>query len=341
MDKNLTPNEQQLSQELSRLIQTGLVPHKYQIILQDFFEQIQGALRRAQRPLDDFYAMFHQFLFLLEKQLQNPFIFEPYHQRVTKPFDYHRFAINFIRPLIDIEHSKIFGLENATQIEEKLRHQENVILLANHQTEPDPQAISILLERTHPQLAEKIIYVAGERVVTDPLAVPFSMGYDLLCIYSKRYIDRPLELKAKKQLHNQRTMEQMRELLSEGGKVIYVAPAGGRDRRNSNGIVEVASFDPQSIEMFHLMAKKSKRTTHFYPLTLATYELFPPPKTIQRELGESRTAQFTPISISFSSEFNMEFFPGSDESDKIQRRKNRAVAIWNIVNQEHQRLIHL
>jgi glycerol-3-phosphate O-acyltransferase len=26
-------------------------------------------------------------------------------------------------------------------------------------------------------------------VITDPLAIPFSMGCDLICIYSKKYID--------------------------------------------------------------------------------------------------------------------------------------------------------
>ncbi len=100
-----------------------------------------------------------------------------------------------------------------------------------------------------------MIFVAGERVITDPLAVPFSMGRNLLCIFSKRYIDHPPEQKMKKQLHNKRTMELMSELLSEGGKAIYVAPSGGRDRPNADGVVEIAPFDPQSIEMFYLMAR--------------------------------------------------------------------------------------
>jgi glycerol-3-phosphate O-acyltransferase len=142
-------------------------------------------------------------------------------------------------------------------------------------------------------------------------------------------------------MHNKNTMERMSRLLSEGGKIIYVAPSGGRDRRNAEGIIEIAPFDPQSIEMFYLMARKSKKTTHFYPLTLATYELLPPPETIQRELGEERMAKFTPIHMSFSLEFDMELFSGSEETDKNQRRKKRALAIWQIVNQEHQRLINL
>lgn len=279
-----------------------------------------------------------RFLELLNQQIDHPFTFEPYHQKIRKPFDYYHFGLDFIRPLIDLKHSKIFGMSQIKKIQEELHKGENVILFANHQTETDPLAISILLEDEFPQLAESVIYVAGERVVTDPLAIPFSMGCDLLCIYSKRYIDFPLEEKADKQLHNKSTMELMSRLLKEGGKIIYVAPSGGRDRKNAEGVIEVASFDPDSIEMFHLMAKKSKRRAHFYPLALATYDLLPPPETIQRELGEARFAKRTPIFLSFLEEFDMDGFPASEGLDKLERRKKKSHAIHQIVAREFERI---
>ena len=334
-------SDESLIAQLQDLVASDLVPVKFQTILREFYNACRDALISAHRPMDPFYKSFSQFLHLVEEQFQTPFTFLPYHQKIRKPIDYYRFSLDFIRPLIDLPRSHVFGLEIASKIEHQLQSKENAILLANHQTETDPQAIAILLEKTHPILAERTIYVAGERVVTDPLAIPFSMGCDLLCIYSKRYIDYPLDLKAKKQLHNKHTMEKMSRLLSEGGKAIYVAPSGGRDRRNAQGIVEVAPFDPQSIEMFYLMARKAKTKTHFYPLTLSTHELMPPPDTIQRELGESRIARFTPIHMAFSPEFEMDSFTGCEENGKEQRRKNRAIAIWNIVNQEYQRLMLL
>jgi len=341
MDKNSNSDEQKIAAALDRLVCSGTMQSKDQSLLRHFYEEVRDALIKEHQLLKPFFELFTQFLKLVEEQFHTPYSFPPYHQKVRKPFDYYRFGLNFIRLLIDLPRSNVFRLDLAAQIESQLQNGDNVILFANHQTEPDPQAISILLEQTHPDLAEKIIYVAGERVVTDPLAIPFSMGCDLLCIYSKRYINHPIERKAEKQMHNKHTMECMCRLLSEGGKVIYVAPSGGRDRRNANGVIEVAPFDPQSIEMFYLMARKAKKTTHFYPLTLATYELLPPPETIQLEIGETRMAKLTRIYLSFSSEFSMEQFPGSDESDKNERRKNRALAIWKIVNQEHQRLINL
>ncbi len=135
-------------------------------------------------------------------------------------------------------------------------------------------------------------------------------------------------------------MEQMSRLLQEGGKVIYVAPSGGRDRRNAEGKIEVAPFDPQSIEMFYLMAKKAKTPTHFYPFALATYDLLPPPETIQKELGEVRYAKRCPIHLALAPPFDMEKFPGSDQNDKIARRQSRADAIWKIVKTNYEKMMN-
>ncbi|HSX10285.1 MAG TPA: 1-acyl-sn-glycerol-3-phosphate acyltransferase [Chlamydiales bacterium] len=309
----------------------GLPKNTHQILVK-FFQCYREAVGR------DVDANIEMYIQLLSEQLKTPYAFEPYHKKIRHPIDYYRFSLDFIRPLIDLPHSKVTGLKILDQIDEQLRRNENVVLLANHQTETDPQAIAILLEKTHPHIAEKIIYVAGERVVTDPLAIPFSMGCDLLCIYSKRYIDYPPELKAQKLLHNKNTMELMSRLLREGGKIIYVAPSGGRDRRNAQGVVEVAPFDPPSIEMFYLMARKAKTATHFYPFTLSTYDLLPPPETIQKELGEARLAKRCPIQIAFAPAFDMEIFPGSEENEKTIRRKARADAIWHIVDTNYKRM---
>lgn len=311
------------------------IPEKYYRLLLEFF----NAYKKAVLLFNDSLPTLFLYLVFIKQEIGSPFTFAPYHKKVRHPLDYYRFGLDFIRPLVDIQSSTIRGLETLNKIFHLLQKKENVILLANHQTEGDPQAISVLLEKTHPHIAESIIYVAGERVVTDPLAIPFSMGCDLLCIYSKRYIDHPPEKKGDKQLHNKKTMQLMSRLLEEGGKIIYVAPSGGRDRKNERGIVEVSPFDPDSIEMFYLMARKAKTPTHFIPFTLATYDLLPPPETIQHELGESRNAKRTPIHLSFSPPFDMDRFPGSETADKLERRSARAKAVWNIVCNTYQILV--
>jgi glycerol-3-phosphate O-acyltransferase len=317
----------------------GKLPHKLKTILENFYLCYREAVEKGSGKGHDYHSQFLTFLELVKAELASPFTFEPYHEHVRKPFDFYKFGNDFARPLIDFTKSTVTGLHWADKATKQLENQENVVFLANHQTEADPQAISLLLEKTHPLLAERTIFVAGERVVTDPLAVPFSMGRNLLCIYSKRYIDHPPEEKAKKQLHNKRTMQLMSELLSQGGKSIYVAPSGGRDRKNATGVVEVAAFDPQSIEMFYLMAERAEKPTHFYPLTLATYDLLPPPADIQIELGETRVTQMADIHLAFGPEIDMEHFPGSEIGDKHERRKMRANYIWNLVKEDYEKII--
>jgi glycerol-3-phosphate O-acyltransferase len=312
------------------------IPSKYGEILYSFFDCYKKALGDSfEKSLPESLL----FLELIERQFDHPYTFEPYHRKIRHPIDYYRFGIDLIRPLIDLPFSTVRHKEHLEEICQPLKKGENVILLANHQTEVDPQVIAILLEKEHPEIGEKIIYAAGERVVTDPLAVPFSMGCDLLCIYSKRHIDSPPELKAEKMLHNKTTMEKMSSLLKEGGKIIYVAPSGGRDRKNEHGRIEVASFDPNSIEMFYLMARKAGKTTHFVPLALATYDLLPPPESIEKELGEVRYAKRVAVHLSFGAPFQMDHFLGSDVKDKISYRKNRALAVETEVKQMYQ-IIH-
>jgi glycerol-3-phosphate O-acyltransferase len=218
---------------------------------------------------------------------------------------------------------------------EQIKRGENVILLANHQTELDPQAISLLIGDTYPKLAEDIISVAGHRVIQDPMAIPLSKGCNLLCIYSKKYLQDNPEKKEERLLHNQRTMLRMSQLLSEGGKFIYVAPSGGRDRPNAEGEIEIAEFDPSSIELFWLMAQRAEQPTHFYPMALFTYALLPPPDHVGKKLGEPRHTQTTPIYLAFGREIDMSETFTKEKIDKKLLRKQRALWIWEQVKADY------
>jgi glycerol-3-phosphate O-acyltransferase len=316
--------------KIEKCLKEGSIPPKYVDILEKFYLGYQQAASSEKESQE---KLFLVLLDLIKQQCLEPFIFSPYHKHLRKPFDYYQFGIDLVIPLVDMPNSTVHGFEHLKNIVISLEKGENAIFLANHQVEADPQVISILLRNSYPQFAEEMIFVAGERVITDPLAVPFSMGRNLLCIFSKRYIDHPPEQKMKKQLHNKKTMELMSELLSEGGKAIYVAPSGGRDRPNAAGVVEIAPFDPQSIEMLYLMAGRAGHPTHFYPLALKSFGLLPPPETIQVELGEARIAKRADIHLAFGSRIDMENFPGHDSTDKHERRSARAEYIWNLVQQ--------
>lgn len=339
MEKNSTlkPMDAPFLNTLKAQLEESAIPLKYQKLFQEFYKGYRATLQSHGISSAPYDHLFVDFMAMLKQQCLEPYIFQPYHQQIRQPIDYYQFGLDFIRPLVDKERSSVQGLNYLKTIIHSLEKGDNAIFLANHQTEADPQAISILLEDLYPEFAAKMIFVAGERVITDPLAVPFSMGRNLLCIYSKRYIDHPPEQKMQKQLHNKRTMELMSELLSEGGKAIYVAPSGGRDRPNSQGVVEIAPFDPQSIEMFYLMAERAGHPTHFYPLALKTYDLLPPPETIQVELGEVRLTKRGGIHLAFGPRIDMKHFPGSDKKDKHERRQCRADYIWQQVKQDYEK----
>ena len=323
-----------VDRRLRALISDERFPAKYGRILEEFVAAYRNALSEA--APDDCESLIATFIDRLEEQLDSPFTFEPYHRQLTAPFDYYRFGVEFLRPLVDKSMSSLRGHVNLDRAAAQLASGENVIFLANHQTEGDPQAISLLLEDTHPAIGKEMIFVAGERVTTDPLAVPFSMGRNLLCIYSKRYMDHRPERRAARQRHNQRTMERMGELLREGGASVYAAPSGGRDRINARGLVEVAPFDPPSVEMYYLMARRSGRPVHFYPMALDTYALLPPPDAIQIDLGEARRIRRTGIHVAVGAEVDMERI-AEGLAHKHARRRARTERFWQAVCDEYSR----
>lgn len=269
---------------------------------------------------------------LAARQIRTPYTFPCIHQQVRRPIDYYAFGIDLIAPLVDTENSQVYGWENLARIEQQLGAGESCVLLSNHQIEPDPQVISILLQDRFPALAEKMFFVAGDRVTTDPLAVPLSLGRNLVCIYSKKHIDHPPEHKMDKLQHNRKAIQQLARLLNEGGHCVFVAPSGGRDRPNDDGKVEVAPFDPQSIEMFSLLAQQSSTLVHFYPMAMQTFHLVPPPRTVQKEIGEERRICRTSVGLAVGEELAFASLGGQSD-DKKERRRLRAEAIWQLVRE--------
>lgn len=323
--------------EIDTLVKKGKLPEFVSGILKKFYLSYAHAVQQNGYTIEQVAPILSQLLKFCVKQISHPYRFEPFHKSMRDPVDYYRFGNDFIRPLIQHKASKVMGQAHLKTIEEQLAKGENVILFANHQIEPDPQAISVLLEKKHPKLAEEMIFVAGHRVITDPLAVPFSLGRHLLCIYSKRHIENPPELKAEKLLHNQRTLKKLGSLLAEGGKCIYVAPSGGRDRPDAQGHITPAPFDSQSIDLFQLIAKSAKTPTHFYPLALSTYKILPPPSTVEKELGEKREAYAAPIHLNFGPELSMESFDDPQKS-KHENRAERASSLTHIVRKLYHEL---
>lgn len=259
--------------------------------------------------------------------------FQPFHSNDSHAKEYTQ-GITFLSKLVDLSHSTVSGEENFAEIQKNIDVQENVVLFANHQIEADPQAISLLLDRKYP-FVRNIIYIAGDRVTTDPIAIPLSLGHNLLCIYSNKYIQSDQDSLSKKRAHNKKAISILQEKLHRGGICVYIAPSGGRDREDENGIVKPAMFDYKSIELIYSLAKRSKTPTHFYPLAIATYSILPPPLLSHISLCESREAHKGSIHLSCGKEILMQK-PLSH--DKKTNQKLKAQYIYNLVSDRYHRI---
>ena len=218
--------------------------------------------------------------------------------------DFYEFGCAFFRSVMDLKQSVVLGEENIAKINAQLDAGENVVLFANHQSEADPQVVSCCMELVEqPRLAEDMVYVAGHKVTTDPLAIPFSMGRNLLCIHSKKHIDADPDLKPMRQKQNLKAMSQLLNKFKAGGAIVWIAPSGGRDRRDlSTGKVPIAPFDSKTIDMFRLMGNKSKVPTHYYTLAMVSYDLCPPPDFVDPGVGEQRNVRYVPVGIAVGKE---------------------------------------
>ncbi|KAL2619871.1 hypothetical protein R1flu_000076 [Riccia fluitans] len=268
-------------------------------------------------------------------QFEEPFTFPSYHKRMVEPYDYYTFGQNYIRPLIDFRNSFLGNTAIFDQIESQLKQGHNVFLFANHQTEADPAVMALLLESSHPYLAENLTYIAGDRVVLDPFCKPFSMGRNLLCVYSKKHINDVPELAEMKRRANTRTLREMTALLKKGGQLIWIAPSGGRDRPDpETDEWRPAEFDASSVENMRRLLSHMPVSGHMYPLALLCHDIMPPPRQVEKELGERRIIGYHGVGMVVAPELNFDELTAGTTS-KEEARDKFSQCVWEIVNEQY------
>jgi glycerol-3-phosphate O-acyltransferase len=229
----------------------GVLPEKYKGTFVGLIDSYKAQMlkanagdeRRAETALT---AIFKDMMKAYAGQIiGTPYEFPSHHICIREPFDYYQMANAYIGSLVEFDRSILRHPERWTAIQTALDAGENVVLLGNHQSEGDAAFIPLLTEVSHPGLGERVTYVAGDRVVTDLLCKPFSMGKNLLCVHSKKHMDDDPALKPAKMKQNLNTVKAMQKLLKKGGLCIWIAPAGGRDRRGADGSIVPDKFDPR------------------------------------------------------------------------------------------------
>ncbi|CAA6657255.1 unnamed protein product [Spirodela intermedia] len=269
-------------------------------------------------------------------EVEDPFSFPPHHTAIREPFDYYMFGQNYFRPLIDFRKSYIGNVSLFHDAEEKLHQGHNVILISNHQTEADPAIISLLLEKTSPYISENMTFVAGDRVVTDPVCKPFSMGRNLVCVYSKKHMYDIPELAEMKRRANTRSLKEMALLLRTGGQVIWIAPSGGRDRpdpQTENCLVQ-AAFDAASVNNIRRLADHANVPRHIYPLSLLCYDVMPPPPQVEKKIGERRVISFHGVGLSIGPEVDLDGF-AANHSNAEEAKETFSAALYDSVCEQY------
>ncbi|GMJ16044.1 ACYLTRANSFERASE 1 [Hibiscus trionum] len=294
-------SEQELLSGIRKEVEAKRLPPNAAAGMEELYQNYRNAVFQSGDPaaaeivLSNMAVAFDRVLL----ELEDPFVFEPYHKALREPFDYYMFGQNYIRPLVDFRNSYLGNLSVFNEIEEKLKQGHNVVLISNHQSEADPAIIALLLEKTNPHIAENIIYVAGDRVITDPLCKPFSMGRNLICVYSKKHMyDVPEHVEMKRRA-NTRSLKEMALLLRDGSKIVWIAPSGGRDRPDS--LTEEwypEPFDFSSVDNMRRLIRRSGAAAHLYPLALLCYDIMPPPPKVEKEIGEKRIIAFHGVGLS-------------------------------------------
>ena len=157
-------SEEEFFGALQKGVDSGKLPKELYPAFQDFYNNYKKTVlnsdatdaspelvARVMGSIAD--RTFNQFL--------DPYTFPSYHTRLLEPYDYYKFGQDYVRTLINFNKSVVGHLDRFKKVQEQLDAGDNVILLANHQTEADPGVWALLLEKVLPQMATDIIYVAG------------------------------------------------------------------------------------------------------------------------------------------------------------------------------------
>eukprot|EP00877_Chromochloris_zofingiensis_P006537 jgi/Chrzof1/2136/Cz11g03260.t1_GPAT1[v5.2] len=329
--------EQQFVGILNKLVEAGKMPPKLLPLWVDFYDNYKKAIlgsgvaganeelvARVQATIAD--CVLNQFV--------DPYTFPSFHKRLLEPYNYYDFGQRYVASLTDFDKSVLGHADRWTTIQKQLAEGHNAVLLANHQTEADPGVFAHMLSATHPNLATDVVYVAGDRVVTDPLCKPFSMGRNLFCVHSKKHLDDVPELKASKMETNRKTLVAMQRALNTGGALLWIAPSGGRDRPNADGHWLPDKFDPTAVELMRSLVTRAKQPGHLYPMAMFSHPMMPPPKTIDKAVGERRITHFTPVGISVCEELVPETVTAGIE-DREAASVKLADAAWKATLEEY------
>ncbi|XP_057977182.1 glycerol-3-phosphate acyltransferase, chloroplastic isoform X2 [Malania oleifera] len=288
-------SEEELLSGIKKETEAGRLPSNFASVMEELYRSYQDAVFQSGIPdadeiiLSNTTALFDRVLL----DAEDSFVFPPHHKAMREPFDYYMFGQNYIRPLIDFGNSYVGNINIFHEMEEKLQQ----------------------------------TYVAGDRVLTDILCKPFSMGRNLMCVYSKKHMLDDPKLAEMKKKANIRSLKEMAMLLRGGSQIVWIAPSGGRDRPDpQTGEWHPAPFDASSVDNMRRLAENAGVPAHIYPLALICYNIMPPPPKVEKEIGEKRVVSFHGVGLSVIPDISYaEIAAACENSEEVKEAYSKAL----------------
>ena len=119
------------------------IPAKYVDVMGGFFTSYMTEVYKAGRDVDYYETVLTSLFKKVLERSKEPHKFDPFHRAMREPFDYYELGNEFATGVINREDSPIRGMEAVEKIQKQLAAGDNVVLLANHQSEADPQIFSV------------------------------------------------------------------------------------------------------------------------------------------------------------------------------------------------------
>jgi hypothetical protein len=133
--------QQKVKEKLEKAQEKYDVPEKYLAIMGGFFTSYMTEVYRSGNDVDYYEKTLTALFKKVLERAKDPHKFEPFHRAMREPFDYYALGNEFAKPIINRQTSALVGLEKIDQMRAQMAAGDNVVLLANHQSEADPQVI--------------------------------------------------------------------------------------------------------------------------------------------------------------------------------------------------------
>jgi hypothetical protein len=105
--------------------------------------------------------------------------------------------------------------------------------------------------------------------------------------------------------------------------MLYCLVMAAAARRPKDDVWSPDAFDATAVELMRNLINRAKQPGHLYPMAMFSYPVMPPPKTVDKALGERRLTAWSGVGISVCEELDWQAVIKGEQ----QGRGHRTLAV--------------